>query len=974
MDMKRWQEIQSTFDTIVEMDDADRAKTLSALSTSDPGLHAAVERLLAADSDADARLASLDSVFAPQSAPPLAPLDVAVAPGPEPGPDPLGLSGHTVSHFQVLEALGVGGMGVVYRGQDTRLGRAVALKFLLPHYTLDASAKARFLREARAAAALDHPHLCTIHDIGEAEDGRLFLAMPLYGGETLKARLGREGPLAVAEAVEITRQIVRGLGCAHAAGIIHRDLKPGNVMLLPDGTVKVLDFGLAKALDETTSATSAGFGTAAYMAPEQIRGEPVDARADVWAVGVVLYQMLTGRKPFAGVQDVAIAHAILHAEPLAPSVLREGVPGAVEEIVLGLLRKDPSARYAGVDDLLADLAALGTLEETTERKGRNRWLRPTHRRVAAWQWLMSLGAVVVIGWLGVKAITSWLYRGPPKPVSRYSIALPDAELAVAGNRYYRIAISPDGKRLVYVGASPDGRTQLWMRALDQLHARPLVGTEGAANPFFSHDGSRLGFLATGGRGVLKVVSLDGGPPATVTDSAVDLGGAAWGYDGYIYFDGQLQGNGLARVPENGGVPQPVTRRDEIKGETWHYQPAPLPNGRGVLFVVAHGAASYQNEIAVLDLKSGVYHVLLHGLSPRYAASGHLVYVTAGGALMAAPFDQDRLALVGEPAVLVEGLGVAQNAAMQDLTLSATGTVVYTTSTGASKELVWVARDGTATPIDSTWRAGFSSVALSPDGAELAVGVRGDNTEVWVKPLGQGQARKLKSLGGINDFPAWTADGRAVTLLSNMGSRSSPNLNLYVSQADGSDFPQRLLSKAGSLQDAEYSRDGKWLVYRRAADLFAVRTAGDTTPIPLVATRFLEASPRLSPDGRWLAYSSDESGDITVYVRPFPNTASAKWRVSDGADPLWSRSGRELFYKNGRAQLVAVPVLAGDTFALGRQEVLFSISEYENYWQWRDYDVAPDGRHFVMIRSAGKPRDELIVVENFFEELKEKLRR
>ncbi len=959
MDTKRWQEIQSAFDTIVEMDGGTRAKRLSALSSSDPELHAAVERLLAADSDADVRLASLDSLFAP---------------APDTGPDPLGLSGRTVAHFQVLEALGAGGMGVVYRGQDTRLGRAVALKFLLPHYTLDASAKARFLREARAAAALDHPHLCTIHDIGETEDGRLFLAMPLYGGETLKARLGRDVPLPVAEAVAITRQILRGLGCAHAAGIIHRDLKPGNVMLLPDGTVKILDFGLAKALDETTSATSAGFGTVAYMSPEQIRGEPADARTDLWAVGVVLYQMLTGQKPFAGEQEMAISHAIVHAEPVAPSVLREQLPSAVEEIVLGLLRKDSSARYAKVEDVLADVAALGTFEEAAVRRRRKRWLRPTRRRVAAWQWLMSLGAVLVIAGFGGKAITGWLYRGPPKPVSRYSIALPDAELALSGNQYYRIAISPDGKRLVYVGASADGRRKLWMRAVDQLHAQPLVGTDSAANPFFSPDGSRLGFLATGRRAVLKVMSLDGGPPTPVTDSAVDLGGAAWGYDGYIYFDGQLAGNGLARVPENGGLPQPVTRCDAAKGETWHFQPAPLPNGRGVLFVIAHGAASYQNDIAVLDLKSGVYHALLHGLSPHYAASGHLVYVTAGGALMAAPFDQDRMALVGEPVILAEGLGVSQDG-MQDLTISATGTVVYTTGTGASKELVWVARDGTATPIDSTWRAGFSSVALSRDGSELAVGVRGgDNTEVWVKRLGHGPPWKLQSLGGINDFPAWTADGRAVAFLSNMGSRSSPNLNLYLSQADGSNFPQLLRGEAASIQDAEYSRDGKWLVYRTSAHLYAVSTAGDTTPIRLVAKPFNEASPRLSPDGRWLAYSSDESGRFDVFVQPFPNSGSARWRVGDGADPLWSRSGRELFYKNGRDQLVAVPVLGGDTFAHGKQAALFSIDGYENYWQWRDYDVTPDGKHFVMIRSAGKPRDELIVVENFFEELTAKVRR
>src|SRR5437016_83135 len=339
MDPRRWKEIQAAFDALVELDATARASRLANLGATDPELRAAVESLLAGAAEAEARLAPLEAPLHSDSA------------------DPLGLIGRTISHFRVLEPLGAGGMGVVYRAEDTRLGRTVGLKFPLPQSSLDAAAKARFLREARSAAALDHPNLCTIHEVGESTDGRPFLAMALYPGETLKTRLARNGPLPVPEALEIARQIAQGLGCAHAAGIVHRDLKPGNVMVLPDGTVKILDFGLAKARDESLSATSARMGTPAYMAPEQVRGEAVDARTDLWALGVVLYEMLSGRDPFGEEHELAIAHAILHAEPVPPSTLRPDVPPHVEHLILTLLEKEPSRRFA---DATAVVAALTT--------------------------------------------------------------------------------------------------------------------------------------------------------------------------------------------------------------------------------------------------------------------------------------------------------------------------------------------------------------------------------------------------------------------------------------------------------------------------------------------------------------------------------------------------------------------------------------------------------------------------------------
>ena len=958
MDPHRWEAIQGAFDELVLLDEASRASRLARLGDSDPALRAAVESLLAADAEVSARLAPLKT-----------------------GPDLLDLTGRDIFQFRVLEPLGAGGMGVVYRGQDTRLGRPVALKFLLPHYSLDASAKTRFLREARAAAALDHPHLCTIYDVRESEDGRLFLAMALYEGRTLKARLSTEGPLPVAEALAITSQIARGLGCVHAAGIVHRDLKPGNVMLLPNGTVKILDFGLAKALDDSSTATDTRFGTVAYMAPGQIRGEPVDRRADLWALGVVLYEMLTGQKPFRGEHEVAIAHAIVNEEPVAPGILRDGLPAAVEEVVLGLLQKDLGTRYGSADELLADLAAIGPLDESTVRALPTRRRRTGLRRLTTRAWLVTLGAVLVIAGVGYAL---WFRSGQLRPVSWLGIPLPDGEeLAPAG--ISRITISPGGDRLVYMGPRPEAGAaptgyegvRLWVRTRDQLHATPLAGTERAVIPFFSPDGSRLGFITPRQRftpTALKVVSPGAGPPHMVTDSLVDFGGAAWGYDGYIYFDGQLPGNGIARVRETGGLPEPVTITDTTSGELWHQQPEPLPNGKGVLFMIARGQLS-QYEIGVVDLASRKHRALIRGVAPRYTASGHLVYTTVDGTLMAAPFDQDKLTLAGAAVPLAERVQVRDGQA--DLAISATGTLVYVAeaSTRGRMELVWVARDGQAMPIDTTWHADMSSLALSPDGTELAIAVtEGGHKDIWIKRLDQGRAAKLTFQGDDNARPAWTPDRQAVTFVSNSRSGSVVRPDLYLARADGS-APPRLL-REGAVQEAEYSRDGKWLVYRTGWDLFAVRTVGDTTPVPLVATSFLEATPTLSPDGRWLAYSSDESGRREVYVRPFPKTGSAKWQVSTagGMEPLWSRNGRELFYKASGQTLDAATVLPGATFAVGKHQVLFSTRGYEHYWMQRTYDVSPDGSRFVMIRSPKEPPGELIMVENFFEVLKARVKR
>lgn len=471
MHPQRWHEIQSTFDTLVALNDVERGNRLTALSDSDPELRAAVEALLAADSDADARLASLDALFFPQSVP---------------AADPLGLAGQTISHFQIHEPIGAGGMGVVYRAEDTALGRAVALKFLLPSYGLDAGAKARFVREARLIAALDHPNLCTIYEVGTSDDGRFFLAMALYPGETLKARMTRDGPMPVSEVLEITRQTTQGLQFAHGAGIVHRDLKPGNVMLLPDGTVKILDFGLAKARDQSLSETGARFGTVSYMSPEQIRGEVADGRADLWALGVVLYEMLTARRPFGGDQDIAIAHTILHDEAAPLSTHRPDVTPALEDVVLRLLQKDPAKRQATASELLGELAridmadqgTIGSLRTRRSRAWRNadssvnagdfarapetsgvpERVSPRSRR---WLPLAVGGALAAVA--AISAALSLTRRSaPPPPPDRFQLTLTGNATAPS--------LSPDGTRLAFAEKQCDKAgsctTQLVIQDID----------------------------------------------------------------------------------------------------------------------------------------------------------------------------------------------------------------------------------------------------------------------------------------------------------------------------------------------------------------------------------------------------------------------------------------------------------------------------------------------------------------------------
>jgi serine/threonine-protein kinase len=565
---------------------------------------------------------------------------------------------------------------------------------------------------------------------------------------------------------------------------------------------------------------------------------------------------------------------------------------------------------------------------------------------------------VLAGWMAMRPM-------PEPPTSRFSVLLPpDQRLAAA--RGTRIAFSPDGSRLAYIGAVDLGQ-QVWVRGRNSLTAEPLPGADQVEHLFFSPDGRRIGFINQAQR--LMVASLSGGPPTELADSGVGLDGATWSDDGHIYFDGFTGGgtNGLRRVAESGGPPVVVTTVDTAAGETDHIWPTALPDGRGVLFIVARGGDPTTSDIALLPAEADTFTVLLRGVAAAYAPSGHLVYITADGSLMAIPFDLGSLRTTGEPFAVGSDVGIRPFGAT-DLTVAGDGTIAYMTGRRAvdPSEVVWVDLDGTIEVIDPSWVGNFRTLAISPDASRLAISVLTSGEEqLWVKDLPRGPITKLTFEGSLNYRPAWLPDGEIVSFTSDRGGATT----IMKKRADGSVPAEAVLKLTGATpQEAVWGPRGDWMVFRQTPrDIFALSPTGDT--IPVVVTPFEERGPALSPDGRWVAYQSDESGRFEVYVRPFPNSRSGKWQISTdgGVVPRWAPDGSALYYI-GPTALMAVDVLAGTTFTPRGRRALFSV-EFLSTASEFSYDVMPDGQRFVMIRSRATAEGaELIVIENAGREL------
>jgi serine/threonine-protein kinase len=562
-------------------------------------------------------------------------------------------------------------------------------------------------------------------------------------------------------------------------------------------------------------------------------------------------------------------------------------------------------------------------------------------------------------------------------VNRFSLYLPPAEaLAPVNGSGNRVAISPDGRRIVYVGPGQRG-SQLWVREHDQLTSSPIAGTDGAISPFFAPDGRQIGFIV-GGKTV-RTVSLDGGPTLTLTDSANTTGGD-WGPDGYLYFEVD---SGIARIRAAGGPIEPVYNISARKeaGAEW---PVVLPGAKGIVFRTRRANQAIGDfQILAMPLPAGEPHVVMRGVFARYSPTGHLLVITADGKLVAVPFDLDKLAVAGPPIGLLEGIGIETGGFATNLALSATGTLVYTTGSATrARQPVWVTRDGLESPVDSSWQPQgvIAAFALSPDARTLAVELQqSGNGEIWVKQIPVGPFSRLTFGDTSNIRPTWTADGRSLVYVGNAGTNGGTPTSR---RADGTGTAETLLRSPFAFGQAFETKDGRWLVLRRSyfeagsGDIYAVRK-GDSTLVPLATSPATEGKAAVSPDGRWVAYVSDESGVTEVYVRPFPDAASARWQVSiaGGNDPVWAHSGRELFYRSAANVLMSVAVRPGDTFSFDQPRRLFSTQPYVAIGPIQSYDVSPDDKRFLFLReTAPNERNELIVVQNWTQEMKERARK
>ena len=873
--------------------------------------------------------------------------------------------------YRLDSQVGAGGMATVYLAHDIRHDRRVALKVLRPELSAVIGAE-RFLAEIKLTANLQHPHILPLFDSGEA-DSFLFYVMPFVAGETLRNRLTREKQLPVADAVRIATEVASALDYAHRHGVVHRDIKPENI-LLHDGQAMVADFGIAlaasKASDDRMTETGMSLGTPHYMSPEQAMGaREVTARSDVYALGAVLYEMLTGDPPFTGSTAQAIVARVVTESPRPLLPQRHTIPPHIEAAVLTALEKLPADRFGTAAEFAAALGDAKYASATTVASPAAPF--PTKRRWSA----VPLAALGIAGVATIAALWGWLRPAPTPLVNRFSLLFRPAEglrpSATAGN----IAISPDGTKLVYIGPG-EGGTRLWLREHDKLRPTPIPGTDGAVSPFFSPDGRQLGFIRNGR--TVRILSLEGGPPLTLSDS-INSSGGDWGADGYVYIEVD---SGLARIPATGGPVEPVYKFSAQRHDIGAEWPNVLPGGRGLIFRLRRaGQAPAEFDIMGMKLPGGEARALIRGIYARYAASGHLLVVTAEGKLLAVPFDPVEVALKGSPVALLEG--VRSGPFEVNLALSASGTLVY--ASGGSSGLTrayWVNRDGTASPVDSAWdpQGTINSAALSQDGKTLAVGLlRGAAQDIWVKQLPAGPFSRITFGDSAHFRASWSADGRSLLYITDRGTGGGLP---YMTRADGTGPPRVLVSSPFNFVHVIESRDGRWLLLRRSinepgnGDIFGVKT-GDTALVPLLTGPAREANPALSPDGRWLAYESDESGTSEVYVRPFPDVASGRWQVSlsGGSAPRWAHSGRELFYVNGRQEMVSTEVRPGPTFAVGEPRVLFPANSYNLIPSYPLYDVAPDDRRFLMVRGvAAEGETELILTENWFEELRARVRR
>jgi predicted Ser/Thr protein kinase/WD40 repeat protein len=895
-------------------------------------------------------------------------------------------SGTRFGPYEILASLGAGGMGEVYRARDTKLDREVAIKVLPDALAQDPDRLARFEREAKVLASLNHPNIAQIYGIEERA-----LVMELVPGETLK------GPLPLAVALDYARQIAEALDAAHEKGIVHRDLKPANVIVTPEGIVKVLDFGLAAVTSGsapisgdpvnsptlTMQATQAGviMGTAAYMSPEQACGKPVDKRADIWSFGVVLFEMLSGRRLFGG-ETISHTLADVLRGPIDFDTLPKETPAKVRDLLRRCLERNVKNRLRDIGDARITIEEVlsGGFEEAAEAIPQRRNLIPW---IVAALLTMALG-VAGAGWW--RAATQPI---EPNPLTRLSVDLgPDA---MTGPNL-TVTISPDGRRLVFPARGPDGKQQLATRLLDQAQVTLLPGTENGRDAFFSPDNQWVGFFAVG---KLKKISVQGGAPVTLCAAPADYG-ASWGEDGNIVVAlGQI--SGLSRIPSAGGDPQPLTQLSKLEGT--HQWPQILPGGQAVLFTAATGVKTTDNAfVEAISLKTGAVKTLFRGgyfarYLPANGDHGYLIYLHQG-VLLGVAFDAARLEVQGTPTPLLDDVAGNANQGGGQFDFSAAssghGILAYLAGKGAAKNwpVMWLDGSGKMEPLIAAPGV-YGNPAFSPDGRRLALASdTGNGDDIYVYDLGRQTMTRL-TLGAFAGVPVWTPDGNHIAFQSIPRGQSA-----FIGwvRSDGSGEPRQLLPARRVNVPWSFSPDGKTLAYFEGSptggrDLWTV--ALDTTdpdhPKPGKPELFLgtpadELGPMFSPDGRWIAYRSSESGPIEVYVRPFPAGRGGKWQISTGGGlyPIWSKNGRELFYETTDNRIMVVDyTVSGETFVPGKPRL------------WTDKQIffpgtsnlalAPDGKRFAvfpMPEASGPDKGPVHVtfLLNFLDELRRRIPR
>ena len=904
------------------------------------------------------------------------------------------VAGHRLGPYEIISALGAGGMGEVYRARDTKLNRDVAIKVLLPAVANDPDRLARFSREAQVLASLNHPNIAHIHGLEEA-DGVTALVLELVEGEDLAQRIAR-GPIPLDEALPIARQIADALEAAHEQGIIHRDLKPANIKVRPDGTVKVLDFGLAKAMDPaggssanamnsptlSLHATQAGIilGTAAYMSPEQARGSLVDRRADLWAVGVVLHEMLTGTRLFEGATISDTLAAILRAEP-DWRTLPADTPIAIRRLLRRCLEKDRKRRLPDAADVRLEIddAMAGGVETPPTSISTAVVARP------AWRRAMPIVCAAMVGGLLIGA-AAWSVRpapSPPQAVTRFPVALPQSQLFTNAGRQL-IAVSPDGTAMVYVA-----NYRVFLRSMSEIEARPIAGTEGSqggvTNPVFSPDGRSIVFWSAADR-TLKKIAVSGGTAVTVCPADPPYG-MSWGADGIVVGQGT---KGIMRVSASGGKPEWLVT---LKADEVAEGPQILPGGQAVLFTLATATGADAGwdkaHIVVQSLKSGERKTLVEGGSnASYVPTGHLVYAL-GGTLLGVPFDLPSLAVTGGSTPIVEGVrlvpsdfGPMITTGSAQFSFSHTGSLVYipgpASAASAQLDLAFIDRQGAVEPLKLP-PGPYEFPRISPDGKRIAFGSDdGKEAIVWIYELSGANPPRRLTFGGRNRFPIWSADGGRVVYQSDRGG----DLGVFWQRADGSGTAERLTTpdQGTAHRPDSWSPKGETFLFevtKGASYALWSFSLKDRKAAPFGDVQSsLPRNAIFSPDGRWVAYQSNESGVGSVFVQPFPATG-AKYQIAKGtgALPFWSPDGKALFYGPGVGQWVVVSVNTQPSFTVGNP-VPVPRGAFKSLGPGfaRNNDIMPDGKRIIGVIQAGQtPSDgnttQILVVLNWFEELK-----